>query len=203
LSTIHKQVLNDKQLELLPLLHKFYKFYLAGGTALALQIGHRKSIDFDLFSKEEIDKNAILKVLDQRKVNQIIVDSIDEFTFVYDGVKLTFLNFPFRIEEFVDLEFVKAVDFLTIAAMKAYALGRRAKWKDYVDIYFIIQKESINSIIHKAEELFGNLFSEKLFRSQLCYFEDIDYSEKVDFVADHEVNDEQVKETLKRIAVTF
>ncbi|TSA32713.1 MAG: hypothetical protein D4R64_15480 [Porphyromonadaceae bacterium] len=64
--------------------------------------------------------------------------------------------------------------------MKAFALGRRSKWKDYVDLYFILRYHlSISDVTSRANQLFGQMFSEKLFRAQLCYFEDIDYTDPV------------------------
>ncbi len=72
---------------------------------------------------------------------------------------------------------------LTLAAMKAFALGRRAKWKDYVDLYFIIRDYySIAEIATQAQEIFGHLFSEKLFREQLAFHQDIDYSEPLEYL---------------------
>jgi hypothetical protein len=56
-------------------------------------------------------------------------------------------------------------DLLTLAAMKAFALGRRAKWKDYLDLYFILKDYySVQEIGKKASELFGEMFSEKLLK---------------------------------------
>jgi len=64
--------------------------------------------------------------------------------------------------------------------MKAYALGRRAKWKDYVDLYFIMKYyRGIKKVIKKAKNIFGNEFNEKMFRVELAYFKDIDFSEKI------------------------
>jgi hypothetical protein len=67
--------------------------------------------------------------------------------------------------------------------MKAFALGRRAKWKDYVDLYFILRDHySIEDITNEAIINFGQLFSEKLFRQQLTFHKDINYSEPVEYL---------------------
>ena len=72
---------------------------------------------------------------------------------------------------------------LDLSAMKAYALGRRSKWKDYVDLYFILKDYfTIKQISDRTTDLFGQLFSEKLFRAQLSYFDDIDYSEAIEYL---------------------
>jgi len=67
--------------------------------------------------------------------------------------------------------------------MKAFALGRRSKWKDYVDLYFILKKHySIHEISKEAESTFPSQFSEKLFREQLTFHKDIDYVEPVEYL---------------------
>jgi len=74
---------------------------------------------------------------------------------------------------------------LTLAAMKAFALGRRAKWKDYVDLYFILRDSyTIPEICGEAHDIFKEQFSEKLFREQLAFHKDIDYSEVVDYLGE-------------------
>jgi len=93
-------------------------------------------------------------------------------------------------------------DLLTLAAMKAYALGSRAKWKDYVDLYILLRDHfSLMQISEKSKDLFGVYYNEKLFREQLCYFQDVDYSEKVDFVV-QPVSDEEIKKFLTDVATT-
>jgi len=86
---------------------------------------------------------------------------------------------------------------LTLAAMKAYALGRRAKWKDYVDLYFIINKyHSIKKIIARGKDIFKAEFNERIFREQLAYFKDLDYREEVDYLPGFAVSEEKIKKAL-------
>ena len=86
---------------------------------------------------------------------------------------------------------------LTLSAMKAFALGRRAKWKDYVDLYFIIKGYySINEINMEAKKIFGDLYSEKLFRGQLAFHDDIDYSEPVDYMNGSDIDEKEIKRFL-------
>ena len=105
---------------------------------------------------------------------------------------LSKINFS---ESFGDI--VKLPDILTLAAMKAFALSRRAKWKDYVDLYFIIKDHfNIRQISEKGLEIFKSEFNEKLFRSQLAYFEGINYQESVEFLSGFEVADKVIKTKL-------
>jgi hypothetical protein len=90
--------------------------------------------------------------------------------------------------------FITLPSLLSLAAMKAFALGRRAKWKDYVDLYFLLKDFfSIKEIAMEAEKLFGQLFSEKLFREQLAFHKDINYSEEVEFMEGFEADDATIK----------
>lgn len=69
--------------------------------------------------------------------------------------------------------------------MKAFALGRRAKWKDYVDLYYLAKDyHSLTKIMKRTNQLFGEEFSEKMFRGQISYFDDLDYSEEVIYLGD-------------------
>jgi hypothetical protein len=75
-------------------------------------------------------------------------------------------------------------------------LGRRSKWKDYVDLYFILKDYyNLEQITLKANSIFGDMFSEKLFRAQLSYFEDIDFTEPIDFLGD-KIPEDTIKDFL-------
>ena len=83
-------------------------------------------------------------------------------------------------------------------------LGRRSKWKAYVDLYFLLTEHfSIQEISAEATQLFGELFSEKMFRIQLTYFEDVDYSEEVEYLIETPPTDQQVKDKLTELATQF
>jgi hypothetical protein len=87
--------------------------------------------------------------------------------------------------------------------MKAFALGRRAKWKDFVDLYFILNKHfTIKEISRECEETFKGQFSEKLFRQQLAFHKDIDFSEPVEFLGEP-IADNVIKEFLIEKAIDF
>jgi len=196
---MHKEIFNQNQNHLLPLVKQFKKeYFLVGGTAIALHIGHRRSIDFDLFKFNQIKPKSIVNKISEFNYNFIVTRRVSEQLNVsVKDVKFTFFQYPFKInasEKFEDiLRLPKLID---LAAMKAYALGRRSKWKDYVDLYFILKKHfTIEQISKKANEIYGSLFSEKLFRAQLSYFEDIDYTEAVEYI-DKEIPDSIIKDFL-------
>jgi hypothetical protein len=203
-----KEILTAKQIKLLPLVQKFSKeFGLVGGTAIALQIGHRQSIDFDLFCFKEFRNAKIRKIVTGNgyKIMKVSADEAGQFTFYVDGVQFTFLEYPFPIKFTEQFEkFLKMPDLLTLAAMKAYALGRRNKWKDYVDLYFIISKyHSLEKISDRAKKIFGQEFNEKIFREALSYFKDINYEEEVIFLPGFAVNEKKIKKELIKYALNI
>ena len=196
---MHDEILSGEQKKLLPLVKKFFsEFGLVGDTAIALHLGHRRSIDFDLFVEVDFDSGKIRNLIRQtHKLQKVFVDNPGELTILIDGVKLTFYKYPFNIVFSQSFEeFIKIPDLLTLASMKAFALGKRAKWKDYVDLAFIFKQLPLKDVVKKSEELFGGEFNEKLFRQQLSYFEDLDYSEEVDYMPGFSVNDKEIQKNL-------
>ncbi len=202
---MHKEILSESQVKLLPLIKKFKKnFYLVGGTAIALHIGHRRSIDFDLFTNaESLDLKKIKSVY--KTVNnapkRILYEAFDQFHVKIDDVKITFFSYPYPVTAKIDFASVcRLPNLLELSAMKVFALGGRAKWKDYVDLYFILKSHhSLRQICRKAEHLYDDLFSSKLLRQQLSYFDDIDYSEEVELMS-NDITKEEVKNFLIEIA---
>lgn len=154
-------------------------FYLAGGTGLALQLGHRISIDFDFFSDKiiSVDILGIVEKIasDLRLTSKIIVNNQDELTLILGETKLTFLYYPFPVLlSFVDFNKIRVASILEIAAMKAYTLGRRGTFKDYVDIYFIVKNgKPLELIANLATKKYGDVFDTRLFLEQLIYLKDI------------------------------
>ncbi len=183
---MHKEVLSKEQIELLAFVKQFQKeFYLVGGTAIALQIGHRRSIDFDFFKFKPIRPKALITKIEDSGFPFAVTRRVSEqLNVTISNVKFTFYEFPFAIKAPLIFEnTLKMPELLDLAAMKAYALGRSSKWKDYVDLYFLIRDRfTINQISERAIQIYEQLFSPKQFRAQLSYFADINYAEPVEFV---------------------
>jgi len=201
---MYPEIFSYKQQELLPVIAQFKRsFYLVGGTAIALYIGHRRSIDFDLFTFSRLNKTKIRqKIMQTPYKKNIIFEDQDQIHFYVNDVKLTFFNYPYQVEHSQKMDSIITLpSLLSLAAMKAFALGRRAKWKDYVDLYFIIKNfYTIKDIVAEADKIYGTLFSEKLFRQQLAFHTDINYGEEIEYMMPDPPTDEDVKEELIRMA---
>lgn len=203
----HNAILNDKQVELLPLIGEFKReYYLVGGTAIALYIGHRRSIDFDLFKFAPLNQKKNVEKIHQFGYEPLITWNVtDQMNLVVNDVKLTFFQYPFQIKANNIFEGqIRIPELIDLAAMKAYALGRRSKWKDYVDLFFLLKEQfSFETITQRANAIFGNMFSDKLFRSQLSYFEDIDYTEEVDYMIPNPPTENEIKEFLITVSTSI
>ncbi len=168
------------------------EYYLAGGTGLAVQIKHRRSIDLDFFQKkldEKIRFNPILDYLEATfKPAKLLFKQVDQSSWIINGVNVTFLAYPFAAVyplvpgETIDqsLSGISLAPPQEIALMKAYSIGRRATARDYIDLYFLLYGgiSSIKEILQKATGKFkaGNepLFSSRLFLEQLVYTDDLE-----------------------------
>lgn len=203
---MHKEILSEEQLRLLDLVSQFRReYFLVGGTAIALYLGHRRSIDFDLFKAGPIYHRRIISRISSAGYSFFVGRRVsDQLHVTVDGVKFTFVQYPFPINAPLKFEnLMKMPELIDLAAMKAYALGRRSKWKDYVDMYFLLKESfSLEQISERAERIYGQLFSEKLFRAQLCYFNDIDYSESIEFISSP-VPDSEIRKFLIEKAIDF
>jgi len=122
-------------------------FYLAGGTGLALLVGHRISVDFDFFS-DKLIKRTLLKKVEEifsgSKI-QVILNTKDELTIIIGDTKITFLYYPFP--KILPLEMDNRIQILSakeILVSKAYSIGRRGVHKDYVDLYFGLKDNFIS-----------------------------------------------------------
>jgi len=194
-------ILDKKRLDVLPLLDSFKKdFYLAGGTSLALQIGHRDSIDFDFFSEKDINTkklferlrdvfkgHALLKIQEESNTLTVLIDDtikISFFTYKYDLVGKTIKDENLTLASIED-----------IGCMKLSAITGRATNKDYIDLYFILKKIPLRDLLMKAHEKYPELERNLILKS-LVYFEDIT-SEKILFKNKCDIQFEEVKDKLK------
>lgn len=153
-------------------MQEFHQFNLVGGTALALQIGHRISIDLDLFTHEEYDSAVLVKPLGQLGNLDILVDKPPFFQVRLDDVKMDFLKFPYPfVQEFQEIEGVRLVSVEAIAVMKLMAIARRGVKKDFFDLYFILERYTLVELVEIFEAKMPHVDLFHIFKS-LTYFED-------------------------------
>lgn len=176
---MHPEALKEQSKPIFSQLKQFPEFYLAGGTALALQIGHRVSVDFDLFSDYEIEKallSRVKKAYPSSAVN-MSVNNPDELTLFIANTKVTFLYYPFpTLFDAIVYEGIKLLSVKELAATKAYTIGRRGSYKDYIDLYFVFSEKhaTLDEVVELAKRKYGDEFNARLFLEQLIYLVDIE-----------------------------
>src|SRR4030066_2465483 len=179
MSKVFLNVLNKEEKETLFSLKDFFKIggVLSGGTALMLQLPFRRSYDFDIFFPYEIPDNFLRKVSKIFDSNvKVLINNFDELTFISSGqLKISLIYFPFeRKYKTILSDSIILSLFKEIASDKAYVIGRRPEYRDYVDLFIILKNGfNLKQVILDAKEKFNGEFSEKLFLSQLVYFEDL------------------------------
>jgi len=173
------------------------KFYLAGGTALAIQLGHRESIDLDWFCQTDFSNQEIKAVLSALGNFQVTSESAGTINGILDQVRVSFLRYPYKlIFPLLDFEKIKMADERDIAAMKVDATSSRGSKKDFIDIFFLLKRYSLEEIIGFFEKKYAEINYNKLhILKSLVYFNDAD-DEPAPIML-QEVDWEEVKKNIK------
>ena len=171
------------QPELLELLKKimsssiFNGFNLVGGTSLALQIGHRFSVDIDMFGIAEIDEFEFVDELSNFGKVIVIKKSKNVLILSVNGIKVDFVNYKYPlIEEITIVENIRLASDKDIAAMKLNAIAGRGSRKDFIDLHFLLQKYSLKEMIAFYNTKYAD-GSEFMVLKSLTYFEDAESEE--------------------------
>lgn len=150
------------------------KFYLAGGTALAIHLGHRQSIDLDWFSAKNFSGIKLKKTLSKLGDFELIGEEKGTLHGILDGVRVSFLAYDYKLLfPVIDFKKAKLADERDIAAMKIDAISSRGSKKDFVDLYFLLEKYHLSELIGFFEKKFKDIKFNKLhILKSLIFFED-------------------------------
>lgn len=177
---------------------KSYGFYLAGGTALALAIGHRKSLDFDFYSKKSFDSVRLLRDITEHFKNvQVVNQAPDTLLLIIEGVHISFFAYPYPLlKPLIKTEKINLVSLADIAAMKMVAIVQRRSKRDYVDIFHLLRYFTLEEMLAFTVKKYKKVFNPYLVLRALIYFEDIESSGKQRDALLADINWEAVKEKL-------
>ncbi|MBQ8760400.1 MAG: nucleotidyl transferase AbiEii/AbiGii toxin family protein [Bacteroidales bacterium] len=158
-----------KQLQEIPLLSETR---LVGGTSLALQIGHRKSIDIDLFGAINCEHYELVDELSDLGDLKILKESKNIHVYQLNGVKLDIVNYkyPWMEPMFVE-DNLRLADIKDIAAMKITAIIGRGTKKDFIDLAFLLDIFSLDEILSFYEMKYSEA-SRFMAMKSLVYFDD-------------------------------
>ena len=145
---------------------------LVGGTALALQYGHRSSVDLDLFGKIDIDGYELQSILSKYGVLKVENETKILHQYYIDDIKVDVVNYPFEwISPIIEEDGIRLASPVDIAAMKVNAIEGRGTKKDFIDMYMLLQHYSLKEIIAFYQQKYPNYSIFRALRS-LTYFED-------------------------------
>jgi len=176
-------------------------FILGGGTALALQLGHRVSVDLDFFTQSEFSTDALFRQLKGAGFNpQVLQEEEGTLTVIIDDVKVSMFHYPYP---FMDAQFkaegVLTAGILDIASMKVIAISQRGAKRDFVDLYFILQDTPFWKIADNMIKRFG---SERInpvhIGKSLVYFDDAEADPEPQYLLKAPPKWESIKKFFKK-----
>lgn len=174
------QTIEPATLELLKVFMQtaaFSHLRLVGGTALALQIGHRSSIDIDLFGKYDLDDIETDNIMSAFEHVQLIKKTANIRIYSVNNIKVDIVNYPYTwLDEVLTYKDIRLASKKDIAAMKLSAITGRGTKKDFIDLFFLLKEFSLNEMLsfYKLKYPQG---SEFLVLKSLSYFDDADQEE--------------------------
>lgn len=152
----------------------FKPFVLAGGTSLALQIGHRVSVDIDLFGDHELNEYEFTHILSHFGSPSLLKRSVHILVYTINDLKVDFVHYRYPwIEPASTVENIRLASRKDIAAMKLNAISGRGSRKDFTDLYFLLKEYSLSEML----EFYNQKYSQNslfMVLKSLTYFEDAD-----------------------------
>ncbi len=132
------------------------RFYLAGGTGLALQIGHRRSEDLDFFAQELFDENILLQRIEQAERPSNVEKGPHTIHATLKNTKVSFLGYQYPLLfPFVHFLEVAIADPRDIACMKISAIASRGTMRDFVDLYVVAQQSGLRELLQLFEQKYA------------------------------------------------
>lgn len=201
---LHYTTIEPRTLQLLKQLQSepiFSGCRLVGGTALALQLGHRNSIDLDLFGSIAASSEEIREILSAGHQINIIKESKNINIYVVDGVKVDIVNYRYGwLEDAVKDDIIVLASISDIAAMKIAAIIGRGTKKDFIDLFFLLRTFSLQQILDLYMQKYpdGSMF---IAMKSLTYFEDAE-SDPMPKMFEN-VSWETVKESIRNSVVNL
>ncbi|HBG70099.1 MAG: hypothetical protein A2W93_10195 [Bacteroidetes bacterium GWF2_43_63] len=148
---LHYETIDTPTLELLKDLMQIpalKNLRLVGGTGLALQKGHRKSVDIDLFGSIKTDEIELMNSLSVFKDMKILQQTKNIKVFSINNIKTDIVNYPYPwLFSGVETDGIRMADIRDVAAMKVAAITNRGTKKDFIDLCFLLQDFSISEIV--------------------------------------------------------
>jgi len=182
---------------------KLEQFFLVGGTALSLKIGHRISIDIDLFSLQKFDPNLLQDHILWNYGSNLKVVGSGALMGLIEGVKVDFITHPYpHVQPLDNVENIRMASLQDIAAMKLNAIvGSGERIKDFVDLYYLLEKLNYSEMLDYYRQKYPNVTVDMANRS-VAYHQQIDMEVPIDLL-DGKLQWEKVANKLISISNEF
>lgn len=175
------EILDRKRQKLLPQLafSKKHGFYMAGGTALALQMGHQTSLDFAFYTPKKFDNKALLREIEKRFKTAVLIETAEQTLIVkINEIEVSFFHYPYPLAfPLLNIEGVNLASKEDIAAMKIIAISDRGTKRDFIDIYFLLKEFPLEKIFEFIKKKYPN-FNIYVGLRGLLYFADAEKKQK-------------------------
>jgi len=174
---LHYTTIHPETLQLLKRLQEIdylKNFRLVGGTALALQIGHRLSLDLDLFAFSTLEVTPVLDQIDSVGKIKIINQSPKVLNILIDDIKVDFVTYQYDFLKPIEvIDNIRLASIVDIAAMKLSAITSRGAKKDFIDLFFLLKAFSLAQMFEYYYSKFPSA-SDFLVVKSLTFFNDAD-----------------------------
>ncbi len=178
-----------------------HRFILGGGTALALQLGHRISVDLDFFTQNTFSTESLFQNLKAiSSAIQLLQDDEGTLTVIADETKISLFHYPYPfIEPPAILEGVSVAGILDVSSMKVIAISQRGAKRDFIDLYFAAQDTPFRKIAENMAMRFGKERINPLhIGKSLVYFEDADVDPEPHYLIKNPPKWEDIKKFFKK-----
>ena len=197
-----KEAIEPGTLQLLKALQAdsmFDQFHLAGGTGLALHLGHRLSVDLDLFSLTPFDSDFYLEYLEKRYHFILDYSAVSTLKGSIKNVKVDFISHPYiLIMPVVEVEQIRIYSVADIAAMKVNAIaGNGTRSKDFVDLYFLLNRYSIDQILGFYQAKYNDRNTFHALKS-LNYFDEVNLADWPLYIKNKKLTWNKIKTTIDK-----
>lgn len=198
---LYKETVSKRTLDLINRLmadDHLKSFYLVGGTALSLRIGHRISIDIDLFTDKEFNAekaSQYLKKHYQTDLNTISKNSVSGFI---ENVKFDLIAHRYtHVKPILTIEGIRMLSIYDIAAMKVNAIvGNGTRIKDFIDVYYLLQEMSFQELLEAYLKKYPDV-NTNIAKASLRYYNDIDFTVSVTMMKE-ELKWKEIERSIKR-----
>lgn len=178
-------------------------FYLAGGTGLALQFGHRQSLDLDFFSASKFSVNDLKIKLSRHFSPRVIAEDQDTLHVIIGNIKVSWLYYPYPLlANRVVYQGIKIADWQDIAAMKLSAASNRGSKKDFIDLYLILKRISLAKLLRLFNKKYRKIkCNQAHLLKSLVYFTDAEKETMPKMII--KANWREIKKNIQRQVINY